>query len=472
MVITAAAAAVLFVVVLLFSKRLKAVSAERDTATQERDNLARRFKRVVDADDEARRILAGLVTVREQTAAEVAELANLGAKIESLRAEFVALDEESNLQSFGFYKPRYAFADSEKYELHLEMIREQQKIMLKDKTAAVCAIEWSVGGSRAEGKKATNQTLKLMLRAFNGECDAAIGKVRYNNIHVMEARINKSFEVINSCAQVNQCRILPEYLKLKLEELALVHEYEEKLQEEKEEQRLLREQIREEEAAQRQLEKAKADAEKEEERYVKALTRAREEIDNTVGEAHAKLQEEIAELQAKLDAVKEKERAISQAQLTKSGHVYVISNIGSFGEDVFKIGMTRRLEPLDRIKELGDASVPFQFDVHAVISTDNAPALECELHHAFEERRINRVNERKEFFRVSIDEIAAVVRRSRADIQITRLAAAEEYRKTHALLAAEQQLASTRLKIRGPEQSGVAVASSSESMPHPPQVQV
>ena len=113
----------------------------------------------------------------------------------------------------------------------------------------------------------------------------------------------------------------------------------------------------------------------------------------------------------------------------------MISNIGSFGEHVYKIGMTRRLDPLERIQELGDASVPFEFDVHAVIFAEDAPALEAELHRAFAGRRVNQVNERKEFFKVSIDEIAAEVRKHRAEIMITMAAEAEDYRKTLAAIA-------------------------------------
>ena len=366
------------------------------------------------------------------------EFTALQARIQALRTEFDQLDEEANLQSFGFYKPHYDFADSEHYQAELEHIRDAQKRMLKDKVAAVCPIEWTVNGSKVEGRKSINQTLKLMLRAFNGECDAAIAKVRYNNIQVMEARIQKAYEVINGLAQVQRCEITSPYLKLKLQELYLAHEYQEKLQEEKEEQRRIREQMREEEIAQRELEKARLDAEREEQRYAQALAKAREEADQAVGARQEKLLSQIEELQRRLEeAHTNKERAIARAQMTRSGHVYVISNMGSFGEHVYKIGMTRRLDPFDRIRELGDASVPFQFDVHAVIFSEDAPALENKLHRAFQRRRVNRVNERKEFFRVSIDDITIAVQEHHGQIEVTRAADAEEYRKTIAILAEE-----------------------------------
>jgi hypothetical protein len=388
-----------------------------------------------------------LEELEQKRASEATTIATLQIQIAALRAEFAALDEESNLQAFGFYKPRYSFAESRQYQERLEQVLAQQKEMLRAKTAAVCAAEWLVNGSKVEGRKQTNQTLKLMLRAFNGESDAAIARVRYNNVHVMEARIRKAFEVINSLAEVQQCRIVAAYLDFKLQELYLSHEYEEKVQAEKEEQRRIREQMRDEEIAQRELERAQAEAEREEARYEQALAKAREEVESAAGAKQERLHQKIEELQQRLaEAHTNKERAIARAQMTRSGHVYVISNLGSFGEHVYKIGMTRRLEPMDRIRELGDASVPFHFDVHAIIYSDDAPALECELHKAFDRHRVNRVNERKEFFRVPIEQIARTVREQRADIEITLTAEAAEYRKTQAMLADEASRAA-RLPI-------------------------
>jgi T5orf172 domain len=196
--------------------------------------------------------------------------------------------------------------------------------------------------------------------------------------------------------------------------------------------------MREEEKALRELEKIQQDAEREERRYQDALAKARLEVESATGKAQEKLFSQIEELQKRLtEAEVNKERAISQAQLTKSGHVYIISNIGSFGEDVYKIGMTRRLEPTDRVKELSSASVPFPFDVHAMIFCNNAPELESRLHKRLEDSRMNKENLRKEFFRVSIDEIVRVVRETDAELKIgnseitfTKIAEAADYRKT------------------------------------------
>lgn len=373
-----------------------------------------------------------------------AEEQELSAKILVLRAKLQGLEEQEIVEAFGFYESKYDFQEAEEYKQRLDKIRSQQKQMIKDKQAAVCNTEWSVAGSVKEGKKMTDNFLKLVLRAFNGECDASVVKVKYNNVQTMENRIRKTYEDLNKLSQTTHCEITSRYLDLKLQELWLTHEYQERKYQEQEEQRIIREQMREEEKALRELEKARQDAEKEERRYQEALEKARRDVESATGKAQEKLFSQIEELQKRLaEAEANKERAISQAQLTKSGHVYIISNIGSFGEDVYKIGMTRRLEPMDRVKELGDASVPFSFDVHAMIFCENAPELESRLHKRFNNRRMNKENERKEFFRVSLDEIVRVVRETDQELKIcksevifTKVAEATDYRKT---LARERQ---------------------------------
>jgi hypothetical protein len=268
-----------------------------------------------------------------------ADISQLETQKTYLQQQVAELDEEANIQSFGFYKPRYGFSNSQLYQMKIEEIKNAQKDMIRYKTAAECFTKWTVNNSVVEGRKSINQTLKMMLRGFNGESDAAIAKAKYNNVEVMEKRILKSFEAINNLATVQQCFINQEYLNLKLRELYLVHEYEEKLYEEKEEQRQIREQIREEEKAQRDFEKAKLEAEKEERRYLSALDKAREEVKTLEGIKQEKMLEQIALLEKRLsEAQINKERAISMAQMTRSGVVYIISNLGSFGGNVFKIG--------------------------------------------------------------------------------------------------------------------------------------
>lgn len=353
-----------------------------------------------------------------------------------LKNEISVLEENYEIIDFGLYKPHFNFDASDKYKIALDKLYEKQKSLIRLEQAVVCDTEWTVGGSKTEGKKMIKHTIKLMLRAFNGECDSAIAKVKWNNAQKMEERIKKSFEAINKTGEINQVYITNDYLLSKLDELHLTYEYNEKLHEEKEEQRKIQEEIREEEKVQREIEKAKVEAEKEEIRYQKALEKAREEIQRAKGEKLDELNLKILELEKSLNEAKEqKERAISRAQLTKSGHVYIISNIGSFGENIFKIGMTRRFDPKERIDELSNASVPFQFDIHAMMSSDDAPNLERKLHTFFSNKRINLVNHRKEFFEVSLDEIEVWAMENNIDTKITKLAEAREYRETQAMKA-------------------------------------
>lgn len=252
----------------------------------------------------------------------------------------------------------------------------------------------------------------------------------------------KAKERIDRLNVVNRCEITPQYVAFKLEELRLFYEYALKKEEERQEQRELKEQIREEKQAEKELEKARKKAEEEEERYTAALAKAKEDALKAVGARQAKMATKIAELEARLaEAQTNKERAISQAQITRAGYVYVISNIGSFGEGIYKIGMTRRLEPMDRVKELGDASVPFSFDVHALIRSKDAPTLEKTLHRHFGHRRVNMVNQRKEFFRVSLEEIGAAVVECHGEFELTKAAEAAEYRQSFAMRNARAQQA-------------------------------
>ncbi|HPQ70062.1 MAG TPA: DUF4041 domain-containing protein [bacterium] len=350
---------------------------------------------------------------------------------EKLQKEISLLEENIEDISFGLYKPHYSFDSSDAYKRELDSIRARQKDLIKGKKAALCAVEWTVSGSKKEGARMQNQYMKLLLRAFNGECDAAVAKVTWNNVTRMENRITSAFEVINKLGSVMKISISDQYLSLKMEELRLEFETKEKRQQEIEEQRAIQQQIREEEKALKEAEKARKEAEQEEARSIKALEKAREELQKAHGGELDVLNEKILLLEQQLtEAQKQKERAISLAQITKSGHVYIISNIGSFGDNVLKIGMTRRLEPMDRVKELGDASVPFQFDVHAMIYSKDAPSLEKELHDYFSEKRVNLINQRKEYFFTTVEEIEEFARSKDYDFKITRLAEAKEYRES------------------------------------------
>jgi hypothetical protein len=306
-----------------------------------------------------------------------------------LRKEIGLYENKLDLVEYGVYEPVYDFEKSDDYRAEQSKIIEQQKRKIADERAATCTANWTIDGSEAKGKASTKRFIKLMLRAFNGECDSLIAKVKWNNVGQMQERIRKSFEAINKLGESQRTYIEADYRDLKMKELILEHEYQLKRQKEKEELRSAQEELREEERARREYEQAQKQAEKDEANYEKALEKARKEVEEATGEKQQKLQMKIELLEQELrEAHERKERALSMAQQTKRGHVYIISNIGSFGENVFKIGMTRRLEPTDRVRELGDASVPFQFDIHSMIFSDEAPTLENELHKAFSNKKV------------------------------------------------------------------------------------
>jgi hypothetical protein len=353
-----------------------------------------------------------------------------------IRKEISLYENKLDLIEFGVYEPIYEFDKSDEYRQEQNKIIELQKEMISSERAAICRTNWTIDGSEAKGKASTKKYIKLTLRAFNGECESLIAKVKWNNVNQMKERITKSFETINKIGESKTVSIQPEYLDLKIKELVLEYEYQLKKQNEREELRAAQEALREEEKARREYEQAQKEAEKEEANYQKALEKARKEFESTTGEKHDQLQAQIAKLEQELkEAHERKERALSMAQQTKRGHVYIISNIGSFGEQVYKIGMTRRLEPEDRIKELGDASVPFQFDIHAMVFSEDAPNLENELHKAFASRKVNLLNYKKEFFKVTLEEIEIKVKSLGLECEFIRVPEAMEYRETLAIMA-------------------------------------
>jgi hypothetical protein len=367
-----------------------------------------------------------------------AKLANQTATV---RADFERLsDELSRIEgslediSFGLYKPQYNFDTPEQFKAEMDRVYDRQKEMVRAGKAASFAVSWTVGNSKREGERMQKQYSKLLLRAFNGECDAAIAKVAWNNASRMEERIKKAFDAINQLGEVMTVTLSPGYRDLKLAELHLEHELAEKKREIADEQRRIREQMRDEEKALHDAEKAQVDAEAEEIRFQKALEKAKVELSKARGDEHGRLNEKILALQGQLAEARAKSiRAKSLAEMTKAGYVYIISNIGSFGEQVFKIGMTRRLEPMDRVRELGAASVPFPFDVHAMVYSEDAPGLEAAFHQRFKDRSVNLINMRKEFFHVDLAELEAFAKQRGLAIAFTKIAEAREYRESAAM---------------------------------------
>jgi len=353
------------------------------------------------------------------------------ARYEELGREVASLEESLSSVEIGLYRPHFTFADSESYKAAIEVSRQRQKALIKSDQAAVCGTSWTVGGSTREGERMVKQTQKVILRAFNAESEAAVANVSWSNYAVMEARIDKAFEVLNKLGTVLQVKLTDEYRASRQEELKLVFEAAEKRQQERDELRRRHAEQREEEKVQRELQQEQEEAAKDEATYQKALIKAQAQLQASVdGEREGMLQR-IQQLEVDLAAARDrKERAIAQAQLTKVGHVYIISNIGTFGEHVIKIGLTRRLDPAERVHELGDASVPFPFDIHALIYSENAPELEKRLHDHFWDRRLNWANDRKEFFRIEVPELQAQLTELGLKTELLTMCEAKQYRQT------------------------------------------
>jgi len=328
-----------------------------------------------------------------------------------------------------FEIPKYLYETSVRYAEEIKDIRQQQKEMIKDKAAITFPETTVISHDKTFNKKVLNGQVRLMLTAFNIECDMLIGKVSPSSFGRTLERIEKLANTLEKSAATLECGFDIDYIELKFEECKLQYQYSLKKQEEVAEQKLIKEQIREEQRAIKEFEKAVADAEKEEKMYRNLLDKAQEELAKATVQERSAMEEKIMLLELQLaEAEAKEERAKSMAEQTRKGHVYVISNIGSFGEDVYKIGLTRRLEPMDRVKELGDASVPFPFDVHAMIYTDDAPALETALHREFSSQRVNAVNLRKEFFSVDLDKIKEAVEKiAGVEAEFKMTALAEDY---------------------------------------------
>ena len=366
------------------------------------------------------------------------ELQTIDNQIQMKKSELLAIEEEINLandtlelQEFGFFERRYNFSDSTRYKDALDTLRMGQKDMVKNGRAGEIISPMLLDNSQSKGRAMQNQLIKAAIRGFNGEADALLVKITVSNVDKKVQALRKAFEQINKMYQRNMvCLTLP-YLESKIEELRLAAEYEMQKQEEKE---LLREQRakeKEDKKLQAEIANRRKQLEKDRKHFKQMLANVEDLIKTANQDEIDKLKSQLSEYQDKLSELDEIEEDIDYREgHATAGYVYIISNIGAFGEDVYKIGVTRRLEPLERIRELGSASVPFQFDVHALIFSEEAFALESELHNKFAKYKVNKVNGRKEYFKVPFAEIKAVLdSHKELAIELTETAEAFEYRQ-------------------------------------------
>lgn len=330
------------------------------------------------------------------------EVRSLRAENDRLRAELqtarelragssglVELDDERILQEVGIYRYHHPLENAELYRERLASIQARISEMVRLGEAILASDMFTYNNSLAKGRKMTSDFSKLMLRAYNSEADNCVRSLRAGNVLTAKQRLDRSVESIARLGSMMEMRVNPAYHDLRFEELELTADFLMKLQEEKELAREERERLREERRAEQELAAERERLEKERLHYLNALAVLQANGD----------QQAVDEMQARIADV---DNAIAQNDYRtaniRAGYVYVISNPGSFGKRMVKIGLTRRLEPMDRIRELGDASVPFPFDVHALFFADDAVTVENELHKAFDQVRVNRVNLRREFF--------------------------------------------------------------------------
>lgn len=419
-----------FLAIMLFSKMRKLA------------DYRSKYSPLIDKDLELKKLIAS--TAKQQ--AKIIELqtsySNKFETYEKLKSEVGIFNDQIEYAKVAFYEPHFDFDSSEEFKQKIKEVRDNQKTLISDKTAIEAQVAIEVGNSKSKGRQLINKQIKLSLRAFNNECDAAIGNVRWNNVDQMKKRIERSREAIDKLNESLSIVISEKFYQLKITELLLSHEYREAKQVEKEKSLEIKRLQREEQ----KLLKDAENASKEQSKFQKLLDTAKKQAEKAAGEKLEALKSEITQLENSLAETKDKsERALSMAQKTRAGHIYVISNRGSFGEDVIKIGMTRRLDPIDRIKELGDASVPFTFDLHALIYTEDAPSLEAELHHIFDQYRVNLVNNRKEFFKVSLDKVHAEIQKLDVVVDFIFDAEAREYKES---LAKTGSISMTKIETK------------------------
>lgn len=362
----------------------------------------------------------------------VRENEELKLQINKKQAELFDVEDKLLNESFGIYEPIFTYKDSEEFKNAIKRIRNKQKEMIKNKTALNYHDSWALDGNMQAGESLNNKIMKLVLRAFNNECDNLIKKVKFNNYEKVEKQIINSAKTINDLAEKNSISIREDYLDLKIEELQLTYENKLKQNEEKEQIRIQKELEKEERKLQEEIMQARTKISKEIEHYTHQKSELLKKLDSANTNEVDLIKEKISNIDVELDRLKQESEDVDYREThQRAGFVYIISNIGAFGENIYKIGMTRRLNPEDRVDELSNASVPFKFDIHAMIFSEDAPKLESTLHKTFEKYRVNKVNSRKEFYKLDLKEIEKVVKENHDQlVNFVEEPNAEQYRET------------------------------------------
>ncbi|MGV9824621.1 DUF4041 domain-containing protein [Gordonia sp. NPDC003429] len=410
-----------------------ALQAELSESAVENRRLARRIEQLETENNGLRENTARSVDTANQhePAAKSAELELLSEQIARAKTELIDVTTQIELQDVGFFEYEHPAEHSMKLAGQLEAVRQHIKQMLRDKTATQAVTSFTFNGSLAQGRRFVDQMSRVLLRAYDAEAENCVKTVKAGNLSTAQARLRKAADQIAQNGTMIDLHIVPEYHQLRMEELELAARHLTARQVERELERERRAELREEEKARRELEAERAKLAKERAHYLNTIASLRERGD----------EEGIQRMQERLDDVEGRMTNVDYRMAnTRAGHVYVISNLGAFGDRMVKIGMTRRLEPMDRVRELGDASVPFRFDTHALFFADDAVTVENLLHKAFEDRRVNNVNLRREFFYATPAEVRAVIDTQLKDqvevVEFIEAAPAEEYRLSRASASA------------------------------------
>lgn len=403
----------------------KAIQAERDQALAQLDALGglsilELEKRKQEAQTGIAKLDALIASSKEQVGA-ASRLVD--AKNEEARQIVVETREAVILQEVGIYDYRHPLSDAVAYQQALDRLQASIKSATKrDGGAILAATDWTVNGSVQEGRKMVQDFSKLMLRAFNAEADTLVRGLKPYKLDSALDRLRKVEEVIKRLGATMQIQISPAYYQLRIDELTLTADFLQKQAEEKEAERQERERLREERKAQQEIERERAKLEKEKQHYSNALAALEANGDL---EGAQRLREQLADVDQAIESVD------ARAANIRAGYVYVISNIGSFGESMVKVGMTRRLDPMDRIRELSDASVPFNFDVHALFFSNDAVGIESALHERLAGLRVNTVNRRREFFKATPLQVKTHLNDLTGELlEFSEIAEALEYRQT------------------------------------------
>lgn len=389
-------------------------------------------QKIIDAArDEAQKIIQNAVKENDKLEKQISEarrvLTELKAEKSEVRLELKQLQSEVFVEAANLEE--YESITSAECQSKLKLLEIKEKSLIKDGKAVNSL------NSEMISKKVMNSNMKQILRCFESESSAIIWTVSTKNIDTVRNKLGKCFETLNKLFATAGVSLSPSLLEIKFEELNLIYAYRIKVEEEKEIRRQERAQILEERKVLREIEAAKLRIEKEETQFKNEINRLTANVN--ISNDNIQIQTynaKIKELEEKLSLLqKDKENVLEREQNTRAGYVYVISNIGSFGvnENIYKIGVTRRENPEERIRELSSASVPFPFDIHAIVFSHDAPALENTLHQTFRDYQVNKVNNRKEFFKIDLGKIKEVIYANHnATVNFMEMPKAEEYRET------------------------------------------